>query len=1404
MSTPTFMSRIFALVSVVRRRSLPTQAKRRLEWMEAIPGLKNETWGTRRTSLSSRPLRLRSGQARVEGSAFSVLSFASALLLTVFILLAAASAHAQTTYTVTNTNSSGTGSLAAAVASVDADTGTSGDTIDFASGVTGTITPGSTLALSHNVTITGPGANLLTVSGGGTVTVFIINSGVTASLSGLTIANGNSGNGVGGGIYNYGTLTVSNSTIFDNTASGGDGGGIFNGGTLTVSNSTFSGNTASDGNGYGGGIFNGGTLTVSNSTFSGNTANGQGGGLGDGGGIFNQGTLTVSNSTFSGNTASYGGGITNSGGAVTTLTNSIVAGNTDTSSGQAGNDCYGCTQSANNLISTPSNIINPMLGTLAYNGGPTETMMPLTGSPALNAGSGSTLSTDQRGDPRPTGNGVVSDLGAVQVENLTVTTTADTTNSGTSCDGTATCSLRDAIGLANSYGSGDISFASSITSTPSTITLTSALPFIAASITITGPGANLLTVSGNNKYQVFVVNSGVTASLSGLTIANGTPPLGSYGGGIFNDGGTLTVSNSAFSGNTGDGGGIFNNCGTLTVSNSTFSGNSAGGGSGGGIFNQGTLTVGNSTFSGNSANYGYGGGIDNDGTLTVSNSTFSGNSAGGGGGIYGYSGSATITNSIVAGNSGGDCTNCGTQSASNLISTSAAPITAAQLMLGPLAYNGANQTLQTLLPLPGSPAIEAGNPALLPSSMTTDERGLPRTTTISGASKLDLGAVETNYTAVQFVQQPTNTLVNATINATMTPPAVTLSVMESGAAALNIPVPLTLTGNGTLAGTTTETTLIAKPGTAAVATYGNLSVNAAGTGDTLGVTLPITPAGAATPLTLTATSNSFDITLQTTTITWTTTPPTNVTYGAAPITLAATDNSGATVLYQVISGPATISGNTLSFTGAGAVVVEAYTNASGNYGSGSLTANINVNKAALTVTASNATRVYGAANPTFTGTVTGAVNGDTFTETFSTTATASSAVGSYPITPTVTGTHLSDYTVTTTNGALTVTKAALKVTANNFSRAYGAANPTFTGTVTGMVNGDTFTESFSTTATTTSAVGTYPITPTAAGTHLSDYTVTTTNGTLTVSAAISTTTLTASASAIIAGQPVTFTATVQSGTTLVPSGTVNFYNGTTLLGPGAVTNGVATFTTSTLAAGGNPAFTASYVGTVDYAASTSATVMVTVATPIPPSFTMAATPNTLTIPTGGIDASTLTITPTGGYTGKLTLSCSGLPANAYCYFPGNAGAQTTTVTLNGSNTAQSIALNIETGAMTAPSMARMQAMPSPFGPDYSPVNPSSPLSPILPALAFWWPGSMAGLAAFGRKRGLSKTQQRMLQLCLLVLMTGALAAGISGCAGLTSSAAAVRVTPAGTSTVTVTAAPASGTPQTTTITLTIT
>ncbi len=166
----------------------------------------------------------------------------------------------------------------------------------------------STLTISASVTIAGPGANLLTISGGNLVQVFNITLG-TVNISGLTIANGinRTSDPLGGGIYSLATLTVSNCTFSGNVAE--DGGAIYSGATTMVSNSTFSGNTALVGGGIG--QLSTGALTVSDSTFTSNTCTSGP----RGGGIFNSNsaTLTVNNSTVSGNTAGDGGGIGNTG-----------------------------------------------------------------------------------------------------------------------------------------------------------------------------------------------------------------------------------------------------------------------------------------------------------------------------------------------------------------------------------------------------------------------------------------------------------------------------------------------------------------------------------------------------------------------------------------------------------------------------------------------------------------------------------------------------------------------------------------------------------------------------------------------------------------------------------------------------------------------------------------------------------------------------------------------------------------------------------------------------------------------------------------------------------------------------------------------------------------------------------
>jgi hypothetical protein len=153
------------------------------------------------------------------------------------------------------------------------------------------------------------------------------------------------------------------------------------------------------------------------------------------------------------------------------------------------------------------------------------------------------------------------------------------------CD--ATCTLRDAVTAANNrHVSADtINFDLSVFSTPQTITLLSGELTIRDNVSINGPGANLLSISGNDASRVFYVNSGVTAAFDGITIKDGNlDPYNSYqyyGAGVYNSG-TLTVSNSAiidnFAGSTcgfecdpADGAGIFNS-GSLTVINSTVTG----------------------------------------------------------------------------------------------------------------------------------------------------------------------------------------------------------------------------------------------------------------------------------------------------------------------------------------------------------------------------------------------------------------------------------------------------------------------------------------------------------------------------------------------------------------------------------------------------------------------------------------------------------------------------------------------------------------------------------------------------------------------------------------------------------------------------------------------------------------
>ena len=216
--------------------------------------------------------------------------------------------------------------------------------------------------------------------------------------------------------------------------------------------------------------------------------------------------------------------------------------------------------------------------------------------------------------------------------------------------------LRQAIVLANTNGGTEtITFDKKVFATPQTISLNPALAPLELSDTtgpetITGPKAGV-TVDGDYTAagpanSVFKIDSGVTATLSGLTITGGNN--GDYGGGVDNAG-TATLTDCTISGNAGGG---LDSSGTATLTGCTISGNPQGAVySGGGVANfGGTMTLTDCTISGNSAGRG-GGGVWSYGTTTLTGSTISGNSAYLGGGLINYGGATTLTNCTVSGNS---------------------------------------------------------------------------------------------------------------------------------------------------------------------------------------------------------------------------------------------------------------------------------------------------------------------------------------------------------------------------------------------------------------------------------------------------------------------------------------------------------------------------------------------------------------------------------------------------------------------------------------------------------------------------------------------------------------------------------------------------------------------------------
>jgi hypothetical protein len=668
--------------------------------------------------------------------------------------------------------------------------GSGGNGGNGGNGGAGGIANSGTLTLANTTVNANTGGNGATGGGGGgggngAIEFDIYRDGGNGANGGT---GGNGGGAGEGSIPTRGTHTLANITVSGNTggsggsgSSGGTGGRGGNGGTgVNGGLGTAGGNGGTGGNGGSAGVggagaiaHNAGTLELANITINANTGgSGATGGTGGTGGVGGVGGIGNGNGGSNGaggaggtsgaNGGGGSGGVRRDGGTVT-IGGTILAGNTggDYSGATVTDNGYNLVGTANGGATftgtgTQAGVTNPQLGPLQNNSFPTQTRLPAPTSPAINAGAATcdvtytnpvtmtpvTLTTDQRGVPRPQGGRC--DSGAVEARFIAIV--VDNASDGAANEARCTdaqagnCRLRDALAVRFGVEGGvTITFDATAfppAGPPRTITLDPAQGqlTLALGATITGPGANVLTVARDTaadtpQFRIFQVDSGVNATISGLTITGGDVHFGANDGAGILSAGTLTLADAAVTNNFAgqNGGGIHNYGGTLAVRNTTVSGNSAYNTGGGIGQTSGTTTLTNVTVSDNGASRGSGISIGQGGTSTLTNVTVSGNTAvaSGGGGLY-NGGTLNATRTIVAGNTGGEFGLLGINGTTN-----AANLTAGDPMLAPLGdYGGPTRTRP---PLPGSPAIDAGG-----GCTGTDQRGVSR----PQGKACDIGSVE--------------------------------------------------------------------------------------------------------------------------------------------------------------------------------------------------------------------------------------------------------------------------------------------------------------------------------------------------------------------------------------------------------------------------------------------------------------------------------------------------------------------------------------------------------------------------------------------------------------------------------------------------------------------------------------
>jgi hypothetical protein len=650
-------------------------------------------------------------------------------------------------------------------------------------------------------------------------------AGGDLNLTSCTFSNNSSGQSFGGGIFMLAqsvvsTLSATNSTFVNNSMTNNSGAGPDGGGAIMIGtpsgsvhnltgcifyNNRVIGNS---GNTYGGAIqINGGTLNIGGSTFVTNSASGQGG---SGGAIYvDSGTVNISFSRFKGNAASISGlaVFNHTGNAATTSAennwwasnagpaafisgfsvvawlelnhfanpNTVLTNNSTALLATFATNSSGLAVAPANLsllIGMPVTFGNAVGGIISG----AQTMIQNSGAATANFTAGSTGGI---GSADATVDGVTATAFITIFPNITTVLNTNDNGSG---------SLRQAI--ANLSPGGTIAFDPSLAG--KTIFLTGGELLLSNNMTINGPGANQLTISGSHSGRVLDIAPGVTNLISGLTIADGlagaTIPNPNFGGGIYN-GGDLTLINCTLRGNSatntssGWGGGIYST-NILRMIGCTVGPTNEAGFVGGGIYahNNSLLQMLNCTVASNICPSEVGGVAANTGAMTfLTNCTITGNSDGVLAGGYGSAQSPQFKNTIIAGNissAGGafgdinalgypifssghnliGITNATTGwLASDLAGNTNSPLNA---RLGSLADNGGPTMTCALLTAPNSPAIDAGDNSGAPPF---DQRGsgFPR---IAGGA-IDIGAFELIPPTLNIASLPASVVLSWPTNA---------------------------------------------------------------------------------------------------------------------------------------------------------------------------------------------------------------------------------------------------------------------------------------------------------------------------------------------------------------------------------------------------------------------------------------------------------------------------------------------------------------------------------------------------------------------------------------------------------------------------------------------------------------